>query len=123
MGQAVELENEALFLEKSEWKSIYDMPKNLLNAFVAIEDKRFYEHNGVDWLRTMKATFNYLFKDKSGFGGSTITQQLIKNLTGDNKVSPKRKLEEIFRALNLEKRMSKNEILELYLNIVYFRKF
>lgn len=119
VGQAVELENEALFLEKSEWKSIYDMPKNLLNAFVAIEDKRFYEHNGVDWLRTMKATFNYLFKDKSGFGGSTITQQLIKNLTGDNKVSPKRKLEEIFRAVNLEKRMSKNEILELYLNIVY----
>ncbi len=118
-GKAMELKDEALFLEKSEWRSIYDMPKNLLDAFVAIEDKRFFEHNGVDWLRTIKATMNYLFKDRSGFGGSTITQQLIKNLTGDNKVSPKRKLEEIFRAVNLEKKLSKNEILELYLNVVY----
>lgn len=120
VGQAIELKDESLFLEKSEWKSIYDMPKNLLNAFVAIEDKRFFEHNGVDWLRTIKATINYIFKDRSGFGGSTITQQLIKNLTGDNTVSPKRKLEEIFRAINLEKKLSKNEILELYLNVVYF---
>lgn len=119
VGQAVEVKDEALFLKRSEWKSIYDMPKNLLDAFVAIEDKRFYEHNGVDWLRTTKAAVNYIFKDKSGFGGSTITQQLIKNLTGDNQVSPKRKIEEIFRAVNLEKKLSKNEILELYLNVVY----
>ena len=120
VGEAVELKDEALFLEKSEWKSIYEMPKNLQNAVVAIEDKRFYDHKGVDWLRTIKAVGNYIFKfDKRSFGGSTITQQLIKNLTGDNKASPKRKLEEIFRALNLEKDLSKNEILESYLNVVY----
>lgn len=120
IGQAIELKDEAIFLEKSEWKSIYDMPKDLLNAFIAIEDKRFYEHDGVDWLRTGKAMLNYVFKfDKSGYGGSTITQQLIKNVTGDNDLSPRRKMEEIFRAIYVEKNLSKNEILEAYLNVVY----
>lgn len=115
-----ELVEERIFFENSEWSSYYDMPENLKNAFIAIEDHRFYEHNGVDWPRTFKATLNYIFKfDESGFGGSTITQQLIKNLTGDNMVTPKRKLEEIMRALNLEKKLGKNEILELYLNVVY----
>lgn len=120
VGKPVELKEEQIFLQKSEWKSLYEIPQNLIDAFVAIEDKRFFDHNGVDWLRTIKATTNYIFgKDKSSFGGSTITQQLIKNLTGDNKATPKRKLEEIFRALNLEKNISKNKILETYLNIVY----
>ena len=120
IGEPKELTEEAIFSEISEWKSIYDMPKNLKNAFIAIEDKRFYEHNGVDWLRTAKAFLNYLFKfDKSGYGGSTITQQLIKNITGENDFSPKRKVEEIFRAINLEKSLGKNEILEAYLNVVY----
>lgn len=120
IGNAVELEDEAIFLNRSEWKSIYDIPSHLKNAFVAIEDKRFYEHKGVDWLRTAKATMNYLFRfDNSGYGGSTITQQLIKNVTGDNETTPKRKLEEIFRAKNIEKKLSKNEILESYLNVVY----
>lgn len=120
VGEPVELKDEALFLQKSEWKSIYDIPDNLKNAFIAIEDKRFYDHNGVDWLRTFKAIANYFFRfDKKNYGGSTITQQLIKNLTGDNCVSPKRKLEEIFRAINLERDLSKNEILESYLNVVY----
>ena len=120
VGIPVELKEEELFLEKSEWKSIYDMPSNLKNAFIAVEDKRFYEHKGVDWMRTAKAFLNYIFKfDKSGYGGSTITQQLIKNVTGDNSISPKRKLEEIFRARNIEKNLSKNEILESYLNVVY----
>lgn len=120
IGSAKELKDEELFFQKSEWKSIYDIPKHLSNAFVAVEDKRFYEHSGVDFLRTGKAIFNFIFgKNKKSFGGSTITQQLIKNLTGDNETTPKRKLEEIFRALNLEKKMSKNEILESYLNVVY----
>lgn len=120
IGEAIELKDEALFLEKSEWKSLYSMPENLKNAFIAIEDKRFYKHNGVDWLRTVKAMLNYFFKfDKSGYGGSTITQQLIKNVTGENDLSPKRKMEEIFRARNIEKKLSKNEILESYLNVVY----
>lgn len=116
----VELEEERIFYKNSEWCSFYDMPKNLINAFIAVEDHKFYEHNGVDWPRTIKATMNYLFKlEKTSFGGSTITQQLIKNLTGDDKPTPKRKLEEIFRAINLEKDLGKNEILELYLNVVY----
>ena len=120
IGEAKELKEEAIFNEKSEWKSIYSMPENLKNAFVAVEDKRFYSHSGVDWLRTGKALLNYVFKfDKSGYGGSTITQQLIKNFTGENDVSPKRKIEEIFRAINIENNFSKNEILEAYLNVVY----
>ena len=120
VGDPVELKEEAIFSKNSEWKSIYDIPQNLKNAFIAIEDKRFYEHNGVDWMRTGKAFLNYLFKfDKSGYGGSTITQQLIKNITGENDFSPKRKIEEIFRAINLEKSLGKNEILEAYLNVVY----
>ena len=115
IGEAVELEDEAIFGEKSEWKSIYEMPLNLKNAFIAIEDKRFYDHKGVDWLRTAKAFLNMIFKfDKVGYGGSTITQQLIKNITGENEYSAKRKIEEIFRAVNLEKKLSKNDILEAY---------
>lgn len=120
LENAKELKEEEIFLQKSEWCSYYDMPRNIKNAFIAVEDRRFFEHKGVDWLRTAKATLNYIFNfDKSGYGGSTITQQLIKNLTGDNKATPKRKLEEIFRAINLEKKLGKNEILELYLNVVY----
>ena len=115
-----EIEEERIFLENSEWCSYYDMPKNLINAFIAVEDHKFYDHNGVDWPRTIKATLNYIFKlEKRGFGGSTITQQLIKNLTGDDMVTPRRKVEEILRAINLEKKLGKNEILELYLNVVY----
>ena len=120
IGDPIELTSEQIFLDKSEWQSYYDMPKNLINAFIAIEDHRFFEHNGVDWLRTAKATLNYIIKlGKTEFGGSTITQQLIKNLTGDNKQTPKRKIEEILRAIHIEKNIGKIEILELYLNIVY----
>ena len=120
IGKEKELKEEELFLNKSEWTSIYDVPKNLVNAFIAIEDKRFYSHKGVDWLRTGKAISNYIFgKDKNSFGGSTITQQLIKNLTGDNQTTVRRKIEEMLRAINLETKLSKNEILELYLNVVY----
>lgn len=120
VGTPCELKEEALFINKSEWYSFYDLPQDLIDAFVAIEDKRFYEHNGIDVGRTLKAAFNYAFKfNSSGFGGSTITQQLVKNLTGDDSVTAARKFEEIFRAINLESRLSKNEILEIYLNVVY----
>ena len=120
IGIPVELENEEIFLHKSEWVPIEDIPQNLINAFIAVEDKRFFEHSGVDWLRTSKAVLNYFFKfEKSSFGGSTITQQLVKNLTGENDNSPKRKIDEIVRALSLEKKLNKNEILEIYLNVVY----
>lgn len=119
-GEARELDGGEIFLQRSEWCSFYSMPDSLANAFLAVEDHRFYDHKGVDWLRTGKAALNYIFKfDKSGYGGSTITQQLIKNLTGDNSTTPRRKTQEVFRALNLEKKLGKNEILELYLNVVY----
>ena len=76
-------------------------------------------HNGVDWWTTAQAVFNFLLPTGKSAGGSTITQQLIKNVTGESEVTVQRKVEEIFRALNLEKEKSKEEILEAYLNIIY----
>ena len=96
-----------------------DIPDNMKNAIVAIEDKRFYEHHGVDWYRTGGAIFR-LSTGSGQFGGSTLTQQLIKNISGDNDVSITRKLKEIFRALNVEREFTKDEILEAYLNTVNF---
>lgn len=95
-----------------------DIPPHLINAFVAIEDKRFFEHNGVDLLRTAKAGWNYITQGNSAFGGSTITQQLIKNLSGRDEHTPQRKLTEIFTAIDLEKQAHKEEILEAYMNII-----
>ncbi|MGN1043475.1 MAG: transglycosylase domain-containing protein [Acutalibacteraceae bacterium] len=106
-------------LENRVWIDFKDIPKNMKNAIIAIEDKRFYEHRGVDWFRTTGAFFS-LLKGDASYGGSTLTQQLIKNITEDNQASLTRKLREIFRAGELEKRYSKDEILESYLNVVNF---
>ncbi len=95
-----------------------DFPQSLIDAFVAIEDKRYFSHHGVDWKRTIGATLGFL-SGRDRYGGSTITQQLIKNGTGEAEPSPARKLKEISRALQLEKNFSKEQILELYLNTVY----
>ena len=105
--------------ENRVWVDFADIPDNMKKAIVAIEDKRFYEHQGVDWIRTFGAVTN-LITGQDSYGGSTLTQQLIKNITGDNEVSLTRKVKEIFRALNLEKEYSKDEILEIYLNVVNF---
>lgn len=105
--------------ENRIWVDFEDIPKSMKDAMVAIEDKRFYEHNGVDWVRTGGAIFS-LASGSDSYGGSTLTQQLIKNITDDNEVSINRKLREIFRALNLEREFTKDEILEAYLNIVNF---
>ena len=75
-----------------------EIPQDLINATVAIEDKRFYEHQGVDWITTVKACMNMFFGGDSQFGGSTITQQLIKNVTQENSITVQRKVMEIFRA-------------------------
>ena len=88
-------------------------------AMISIEDKRFYEHHGVDWKRTLGAVYGMATGNDTA-GGSTITQQLIKNLTGENQVSVMRKVKEIFMALNLEKKYTKDEILEAYLNLVNY---
>lgn len=106
--------------ENRIWVDYEDIPEDLEHALVAIEDKRFYDHKGVDWYRTVGAVFNMFLGMRDNFGGSTITQQLIKNLTGDNEVTVQRKLVEIFRALEFEKKYDKEEIIEWYLNAVYF---
>lgn len=105
--------------ENREWVSREDIPNDFKNAFISIEDQRFREHPGVDIKRTAAACLNVL-TGKNVFGGSTITQQLIKNLTNDRDVTVKRKVTEICRAIMLEKRYSKDEILEWYMNIIYF---
>lgn len=95
------------------------IPQNLANAFVAIEDKRFFEHEGVDWKRTVGAFVNeFVPIYSSRQGGSTITQQLVKNLTDDRSQKASRKIREIMRARYLEENYSKDTILECYLNTI-----
>lgn len=106
-------------LENRVWVDFQNIPQYMKDAAVAIEDKRFYEHKGVDWIRTFGAAVNLLGGSQS-YGGSTLTQQLIKNITEDNQVSLARKIREIFRATQLEEIYSKDEILESYLNVVNF---
>lgn len=104
--------------ENRVWVSTDEIPQYLKDAAVAIEDKRFYKHNGVDWVRTAKA-ISLMFTGRSIQGGSTLTQQLIKNMTSDDEVTVKRKVMEIFRALEFEKKYTKDDILEAYLNYIY----
>lgn len=105
--------------ENRVWVGIENIPQEMQNAIVAIEDERFYKHKGVDVKRTLGAVWGE-FTGGSGYGGSTLTQQLVKNITGDSERTKARKVREIFRALELEKTLDKSEILELYLNTVYF---
>ena len=102
------------------WVDYAEIPEHVEHAVVAIEDKRFYEHQGVDWYRTSGAFVNMFLGMKNTFGGSTITQQLIKNVTENNDVTVQRKLLEIFQALEFEKKYEKDQIIEWYLNEVYF---
>lgn len=108
--------------ENREIISISDMSEYIPKAFVSIEDERFYEHSGVDWKRTIGATGSYLFKGESSYGGSTITQQLVKNITNERdntgSAGAERKIKEMSRAYQVEKMISKDQILELYLNII-----
>lgn len=107
--------------ENRIWVDIEQVPQQLIDAFIAIEDQRFYQHSGIDWKRTTGAFVNYLpFVDlySSNQGGSTITQQLIKNVTFDNDKSALRKIREIARAFLIEKTIDKTTILEAYLNTI-----
>lgn len=106
--------------ENRVWVDFDEIPEYMKNAAIAIEDRRFLSHKGVDFVRTSGAVLSLLKGGHDSYGGSTITQQLIKNLTEDDKVSITRKLREIFRALNFEREYSKDEILEAYLNVVNF---
>ena len=104
----------------TDWKKAdyEDIPQALIDAAIAIEDKRFYEHQGVDWFTTIKAFANMFFGDET-VGGSSITQQLIKNITDDNSVTVQRKVLEFFRATAVEKNYDKKVIIEEYLNSIY----
>ena len=107
--------------ENRIWVDIEKIPQRLIDAFISIEDQRFYKHSGVDWKRTTGAFVNYLpFVNiySSNQGGSTVTQQLIKNITSDNDKSAMRKVREIGRALLIEKMIDKTTILEAYLNTI-----
>ena len=99
------------------WADYDQFPDYLIDTVVAAEDKRFWYHQGVDFARTIQATTDFLTGSDSG-GGSTITQQLIKNVTGADEVRIDRKVKEIFNALALEKKYSKQQILEAYLNVI-----
>ena len=105
-------------LENRELVKYTDIPQDLINAFIAIEDKRFWNHNGVDWKRTA-AGLLYMLTGRSVQGGSTINQQLIKNLTNHKDVTVNRKIQEIFTALELQNNYSKEVILTVYLNYIY----
>ncbi len=119
VGEAYELTEDELYGGyRVKYEKLDDIPKYMKDAFVSIEDKRFYRHSGVDWKRSASAALNYFLKFSKSYGGSTITQQLIKNVTEKDEYSFQRKIQEIFWALDLEKKMSKDEILELYLNII-----
>ena len=105
--------------ENRLWVSIDKIPQHLIDAFIAIEDETFYDHSGINWKRTFGAIGNMIFKfDDTEFGGSTITQQLIKNITGDKGHNATRKLREIVRALIIDKRLNKKQVLEAYLNTI-----
>ena len=99
---------------------ISNMPKDLQNAFVAVEDARFYKHCGVDPLGIMRAAFVNITAGSVSEGGSTITQQLAKNAYLSQERTLKRKIQEMFLALQIERQYSKQEILEMYLNQIYF---
>lgn len=106
------------------WIDSSQIPQVMKDAMVSIEDERFYTHHGVDIKRTVGATGKYILAKlgigSSSYGGSTITQQVIKNITNEKENTPSRKIKEMMRAVALEKQLTKDEILTMYLNIVYF---
>lgn len=97
-----------------------DLPDHVRQAFIAIEDRRFYDHSGVDFRGTLRAVFTNLRAGATVQGGSTITMQLVKNLVLTPERSMRRKIQEMRLAWQLERRLSKDEILQLYLNRIYF---
>lgn len=105
---------------KNEGVSIKQVPKSMKHAVVAIEDHRFYEHNGVDYIGIMRAFFRNLKAGSVVEGGSTITQQLTKNALLTSKKTYKRKFDEIFLAREIEKEYTKDDILQMYFNQIYF---
>ena len=107
-------------LKNDNYVALSDIPDHLKNAFIAMEDKRFYKHHGIDPIRILGATVANLKNGSAAQGGSTITCQLVKNTHLNQEKTLKRKLREAKIALQVEKNYSKDEILEMYLNVLYF---
>ena len=118
VGEAEQITRGVSAAPEVSFVAYQDIPEDLIHAIVAIEDKRFFEHRGVDWYRTAAAGANYLLGFSDRFGASTITQQLVKNVTGEKEISLRRKLQEVLFARDLERELDKREILELYLNLI-----
>lgn len=109
-----------LGVEKRKWVNYEDISPNMINAIIAIEDQKYFEHNGVDILRFFGALVHNLKTKSYSQGGSTITQQLIKNTHFSNEKTIKRKIQEMKLAIELEKELDKEKIMELYLNRILF---
>ena len=108
------------FIEERIFIPINRIPSNLVNAFISAEDKNFYNHFGIDLIAIFRASITNIFnKNRKIIGASTITQQVVKNLLLTNEVSLERKFKEMILAIRIENILSKNEILELYLNDIY----
>lgn len=105
-------------IKNHKWTAIKDINRDLIYTVVLAEDSKFFDHKGVDYDAIKHAVLENIKKDKKSYGASTITQQVVKNIFLDSTKSYKRKLEEIVLANRLEKLLTKNEILEIYLNIV-----
>lgn len=102
------------------YTKIIDLPKDYLNAVIAVEDHRFYDHNGVDFISIGRAIINNIAQGRIAQGGSTITQQVIKNMYFTQEKKLERKIAELFVVYSIEKSYEKDDILELYVNTSYF---
>lgn len=108
------------YLQKREAVKFSDIPRNVVNAFIAVEDKRFFEHNGIDIIRLFKSIIIDVLTLRPAQGASTITQQLARNMFLTPQKAIIRKIKEMLLAIKIERTFSKQEILEKYLNIIYF---
>ena len=106
--------------KQSNYTKIQDIDKNYINAVIATEDHRFYKHKGVDYLSLFHSTYVNVKRKSLDYGGSTITQQVGRLLYFNQEKSPIRKIAEMFVARDLEENYSKDEIIELYVNLIYF---
>ena len=117
---SIKVKIEEIKKEKVNYIKYEDLPKNYINAIVAVEDRRFFEHNGVDLISIARAIVKDIQTMSLAEGGSTITQQLAKNTYFTQRKELTRKIAEIFMAFEYEKACTKEEILELYVNTIYF---
>ncbi len=123
-GEVYDADGNLIALLRNEKNISYltsdEIPDTVKHAFVSVEDKRFYKHRGFDFLAIVRAARSLISKDSITQGGSTITQQLARNIYLTHTVRWERKVEEIFIAMALEQKYSKEEILEFYINNIYF---